>query len=270
MASIERLSFNQITADRWSLEEAVEGCLRHSIPSIALWRHKIQEIGLQASICRVKQAGLHVSSVCRGGMFAAVDASDRAKRLEDNFRAVDDAAALNADSLVLVVGPANGVPLADARSMVQDGVDKLAEYAKPRGVRLGLEPLHPMYAAERSVLLTLEQALELARRHEPSVVGVIVDVFHVWWDPKLYHLLAALGERIAGFHVSDWLVPLPDVLMGRGMMGDGVIEIRTIRKAIDAAGYSGPIEVEIFNQKIWDMPGDEILTRVVERFKQFV
>ena len=270
MASIERLSFNQITADRWSLQQAVEGCLRHGVPSIAIWRHKIQEAGLRASTSLVKQAGIHVSSVCRGGMFAAGSAAERAKRLEDNFRAVDEAAALAADSLVLVVGPANGVSLADARSMVQDGVDTLAEYAKPRGVRLGLEPLHPMYAADRSVLVTLEQALELAGRHEPSAVGVIVDVFHVWWDPKLYPLLQEAGNRILGFHVSDWPVPLPDLLMGRGMMGDGVIEIRQIREAVDAAGYSGPIEVEIFNQAIWDLPGDEILAKTVERFERYV
>ncbi len=270
MASIERLSFNQATGDRLSLRQAVEGCLRHRIQSIGLWRHKIQETGLEASVRMVKDAGIHVSSVCRGGMFAAVDAAERAKRMEDNFRAVDEAAALSADSLVLVVGPANGASLGDARRMVEDAVDRLAEYAQPRGVRLGLEPLHPMYAADRSVLLTLEQALELAARHKPDLVGVIVDVFHVWWDPKLYPLLAKAEGRIFGFHVSDWLVPLPDLLMGRGLMGDGIIEIRRIREAVDAAGYAGPIEVEIFNKAILEMPGDELLAKVVEHFQQYV
>ncbi|HEY4051127.1 MAG TPA: sugar phosphate isomerase/epimerase family protein [Acidobacteriaceae bacterium] len=270
MAAIERLSFNQITVDKWSLREAVEGCLRHGIPSIGIWRHKVQEAGLQASIRIVKDAGIHVSSLCRGGMFAAAGADERRKRMEDNFRAVEDAAALEADVLVLVVGPANGVRLAEARSMVRDGVQELAEYAKARGARLGLEPLHPMFAADRSVLSTLEQALELAAAHEASVVGLIVDVYHVWWDPKLYPLLAKAGNRIFGFHVSDWIVPLPDLLMGRGMMGDGVIEIKNIRETADAAGYSGPIEVEIFNRQIGEMPGDEVLATMVERFQQCV
>ncbi|HEV2272715.1 MAG TPA: sugar phosphate isomerase/epimerase family protein [Acidobacteriaceae bacterium] len=270
MASIQRLSFNQITANNWSLPQAVEGCVRLGVPSIALWRHKVHETGLRNSLQLVIDAGIHVSSLCRGGMFAAADAGERAQRMEDNFRAVDEAAELNADCLVLVVGAANGVTLENARSIVEDAVGTLADYAKPRGVRLALEPLHPMYAAERSVLVTLEQALELAARHEPARVGVIVDVFHVWWDPKLYQLLRSAGPRIFGFHVSDWLVPLPDLLMGRGMMGDGVIEIRKIREAVDAAGYSGPIEVEIFNQAIWDLPGSEILARVVERFEEFV
>ena len=270
MASIERLSFNQITGDRLSLRQAVEGCLRHGIPSIGLWRHKIQEAGLEASVRMVNEAGIHVSSVCRGGMFAAVSAAERALRMEDNFRAVDEAAALGADSLVLVVGPANGASLEDARKMVEEAVDRLAEYAQPQGVRLGLEPLHPMYAADRSVLLTLEHALQLAGRHHAGVVGVIVDVFHVWWDPKLFSLLTQAGGRIFGFHVSDWLAPLPDILMGRGLMGDGVIEIRRIREAVDAAGYRGPIEVEIFNKALLEMPGDELLAKVVERFEQYV
>lgn len=270
MAAIERLSFNQITVDKWSLREAVEGCLRHRIPSIGIWRHKLDEVGVEAAIRIVKDSGIHVSSLCRGGMFAAADEAERRKRMEDNFRAVDDAAALGADVLVLVVGPANGVRLSEARRMVRDAVQELASYAKPRGVRLGLEPLHPMFAADRSVLLTLEDALELASMHEPSVVGVIVDVYHVWWDPKLYPLLAKAGNRIFGFHVSDWIVPLPDILMGRGMMGDGVIEIRSIREAADAAGYSGPIEVEIFNRQIGEMPGDQVLAKMLERFLECV
>lgn len=270
MAPIERLSLNQITVNQWSLRQAVEGCARHGVQSIAVWRHKIDEEGLEAGVRLVRDAGLHVSSVCRGGMFSAPDPVDRRKRMEDNFRAVDAAAAFAADTLVLVVGPANGVKLDEARNIVRDAVSELVEYARPRGVRLGLEPLHPMFAADRSVLLTLEQAYELAQMHESTEVGIIVDVYHIWWDPKLYPLLAKIENRIFGFHVSDWLTPLPDVLVGRGMMGDGVIEIRRIREAVDAAGYQGSIEVEIFNQKIWDAPGDEVLDLMVERFQALV
>lgn len=266
MAAKERLSLNQTTTERWSLREAVDGCVRHGIPSISIWRHKLQEVGLSETARMVKEAGLHVSSVCRGGGFPAPTAAERKARLEDNYRAVDEAAELSADSLVIVVGPPNGTALADARNMAEDGVAALAPYAKQRRVRLGLEPLHPMFAANRCVLNTLQQAIELAQKHDPDTVGIIVDAYHVWWDPQLYCMLARAGKRIFGFHVSDWIFPLPDLVLGRGMMGDGVIDIAEIRKAVDAAGYAGPIEVEILNQKIWDMPGDELLPLMIERF----
>ena len=270
MAELARLSLNQITTERWSLPEAVEGCVRHGIPSIALWRHKISETGLKQSARLVRDAGLHVSSVCRGGMFPASTAVERLKKLEDNYRAVEEAAALQADSLVLVVGASRHVALADARKMVVDGLAALVPHARQHGVRLALEPLHPMYAAERSVLNTLEQALRMAAAHGAEEVGVIVDVFHLWWDPQVLEQIANARGRICGFHVSDWLVPLPDMLMGRGMMGDGVIDNRMLREAVDRAGYSGPIEVEIFNQTIWDTAGDDVLALMVKRFVSLV
>jgi len=265
-----RLSFNQITTNRWSVAEAADGCARHGVRSIALWRHKIEEAGLAASVRAVSDAGLHVSSVCRGGMFPAVTAEERRRRIEDNFRAADEAAALNADSLVMVVGGCDGIGIDEARKMVADGVAALVPHARERGVKIGLEPLHPMYAAERSVLVTIGQALELAGVYEPHEVGVILDTFHIWWDPQVETLIEQAAGRIFGFHVSDWLVPLPDVLMGRGMMGDGVIDNRKLRAMVEKAGYNGPIEVEIFNQAIWDRDPDEVLAQVIERFERFV
>jgi sugar phosphate isomerase/epimerase len=270
MADIARLSLNQATTQNWSVQEAVEGCVRHGIPSIALWRHKIAETGLQESARLVRDAGLHVSSVCRGGMFPAATAAERQAKIEDNFRAVDEAAELKADSLVLVVGACLGVSLPDARTMVADGLAALVPYARERGVRLGLEPLHPMYAGDRSVLNTIDQALRMASPYAANEVGVILDTFHIWWDPTVYEQIERSRGRIFGFHVCDWLVPLPDVLLGRGVMGDGVIDNRTLREAVDQAGYSGPIEVEIFNQQLWDSPGDEVLVRVIERFTSLV
>src|SRR5271155_3160312 len=254
MAEITRLSLNQITVSAWSVSQAVEGCVRHGIPSIALWRHKIEEAGLASCVRLVKDAGLHVSSVCRGGMFPSPTAAGRQKNLEDNYKAVDEAAALHADSLVLVVG--GGAPL--------------APYARQCGVKLGLEPLHPMYAAERSVLVTIGQALELASAFAPQEVGLVLDVFHIWWDPQVLSLIQQSRGRIYGFHVNDWLVPLPDLLLGRGMMGDGVIDNRMLRLAVDQAGYSGPIEVEIFNRVIWDSDPDDVLEQMIERFVAFV
>jgi sugar phosphate isomerase/epimerase len=270
MAEITRLSLNQITVSSWSVSQAVEGCVRHGIPSIALWRHKIEEAGLASCVRNVKDAGLHVSSVCRGGMFPGPTAAARQKNLEDNFRAVDEAAALRADSLVLVVGGGAEVGLVEARKMVADGVAALVPYAREHGVTLSLEPLHPMYAAERSVVNTIGQALEMASTFAANDVGLVLDVFHIWWDPQVLPSIAQCKGRIYGFHVNDWLVPLPDLLLGRGMMGDGVIDNRMLRHAVDQAGYQGPIEVEIFNRALWDTDPDEVLEQMVERFVAFV
>jgi sugar phosphate isomerase/epimerase len=203
-------------------------------------------------------------------MFPAASVEERRKRIEDNFRAVDEAAALTADVLVMVVGGASPVGIEAARLMVRDGISELVPYAKSAGVRVGLEPLHPMFAADRSVLTTIAEGLAIAQRYAPEEVGLILDVFHIWWDPCVMQQIAASAGRIRGFHVSDWLVPLPDILLGRGMMGDGAIDIRSLRDAVDRAGYVGPIEVEILNQTIWDESPDSVLDRIVETFERFV
>jgi sugar phosphate isomerase/epimerase len=270
MANKSRLSLNQKTIDRWRVAEAVDGCVRHGVGSIALWRNKIAEAGLDACVRLVNDAQLHVSSVCRGGMFPAGTRAERQKNIEDNLRAVDEAAALKADSLVLVVGGSERLGVEVARQMVVDGIAAVVPYARERGVRIGLEPLHPMYCAERAVLVTIGQALEMASAYDPSEVGVVLDTFHIWWDPHVAELIAQAAGRIYGFHVSDWLVPLPDMLLGRGLMGDGVIDNRKLRLLVEQAGYAGPIEVEIFNRALWDADPDEALAQVIERFEEFV
>ncbi|RXZ79903.1 sugar phosphate isomerase/epimerase [Paenibacillaceae bacterium] len=266
LTGFERLSLNQITTERWGVKEAADGCARAGLPGIALWRHKVAETGLSASKRIVQDAGLQVSSLCRGGMFPASTAAERQVRHDDNRRAVEEAAELGTDVLVLVCGPPCDRDIDAARTMVEEGIAELVPFAASHGVRLGIEPLHPMYAAERSVINTLAQANDIAERHSPQQVGVVVDVFHVWWDPDLYRQIERASGRILGFHVSDWIVPTPDLLMGRGMMGDGFIELRRIRRAVEAAGYSGQIEVEIFNQAIWDQPGDDVLEQIKARY----
>jgi sugar phosphate isomerase/epimerase len=213
----------------------------------------------------VRDAGLRVSSVCRGGMFPALTAAERAARIEDNRRAIDEAAAVGAEVLVLVCGAAPDRDIAGARAMVADGIASIATYADERGVRLGIEPLHPAFAAERSCITTLREARRLAERTGPAV-GVVVDVYHVWWDPERTAEIARLGSRIVGYHVNDWLVPAQNVLMNRGMMGDGVIELRRIRGEVECAGYQGLIEVEIFNEAIWGMPLEALVALTRERF----
>jgi sugar phosphate isomerase/epimerase len=270
MADLRRLSFNQITVNSWTLTEALDGCVRYGIPAIGLWRDKVDAMGLSAAAKRVKESGVAVSSLCRGGAFPATTREERRKRIEDNLRAIDEAAALGTPLLVLVCGALAGRDLEGSRSMVVDGISAIETHARERGIMLGIEPLHPMYAADRSVIVNLKQAREIAARFPPESVGVVIDVFHVWHDPDLYQEIEQLQGRILGLHVSDWPVPLPGILMGRTMMGDGVIELERIRSAVDRAGYAGPIEVEIFNQKIWDQPGDQVLDLMKRRFLECV
>ena len=263
---ISRLSVNQITAERATLKEVVDACARHGVPYVAVWRHRLAEVGVKAAASLLRDAGVRVSSVCRGGMFPAGTREERTARIEENRRAVDEAAALGAEALVLVCGAAPDKDIAAARRMVANGIAELVPYARERGVRLGIEPMHPGFAAERSCITTLREARRLAERFDLSTVGVVADVYHIWWDPELYDQLARAAGMLVGFHVSDWLVPVHDVLMNRGMMGDGVIELCRIRAAVERAGYAGPIEVEIFNQAVWDTPLESLLPLLKERY----
>lgn len=267
---LNRISLNQITTEQWNLREAVSGCEREQIPWISLWRHKIDEIGLAESKRLINDANLKISSLCRGGMFPAATKEQRMKNLNDNKRAVETAAELGTDVLVLVCGPAPDKNIDLSRQWVEEGIEQLVPFAESHGVKLGIEPLHPMYAADRSVVVTLGQANKMAEKFTAEQVGVVVDVFHVWWDPELYEQIARAKGRILGFHVSDWNVPITDTFKARKMMGDGVIELRRMRKAVEEAGYHGPIEVEIMNQDLWDMAGDDVLTLMKDRFVKHV
>jgi sugar phosphate isomerase/epimerase len=267
---LSRLSLNQRTTSNWGVQEAVEGCVRADIPWIGLWRDKVAETGLEMSARIAREAGLRVSSLCRGGMFPAETAAERRARLDDNRRAVEGAATLGTAVLVLVCGPSPNRDLEAARGMVEEGIDLLAPYAAELGVKLGIEPFHPALMSERSVIVTLTQALDIAERFDLDQVGVVIDVYHVFWDPDLFSQIARASGRILGFHVNDWVVPTHDPLLERGMMGDGVIELRRIRAAVDDAGYAGPIEVEIFNPEIWNQPGDKILATMKERYAALV
>jgi sugar phosphate isomerase/epimerase len=261
----ERLSLNQITVDQWTLPEVVEGCARAGIGTIAPWREPVAAAGLEAAARLIADAGLRVSSLCRGGFFPAASERERRRADDDNRRAVDEAAALGTDVLVLVCGPPIRRDLAGARSEIAAGIERLAPYAAEHGVRLGIEPLHPMMIGERSAIVTLGEALDIALRFDADV-GVVVDAYHVWWDPALERELERAAGRIVGFHVSDWLVPTPDLLQGRGMMGDGIIDLRRLRGLVERAGYDGPIEVEVINRDLWLLPGDELVALVRERF----
>nr|WP_205745890.1 sugar phosphate isomerase/epimerase family protein [Egibacter rhizosphaerae] len=270
---LARLSLNQKTTQRWSVPEAVEGCVQRGIPAIGLWREHVAATGVEASARAVREAGLRVSSLCRGGFLTADDDTARREALDDNRRAIEEAATLGAECLVLVVGglPKGSRDLDGARERVRASLEVLAPAAADHGVRLALEPLHPMYCADRAVLSTLGQALDFAEPYPPDVVGVAVDTFHIWWDPDVRAQILRAGPRIATFQVCDWLTPLPcDVLMGRGMMGDGHIDFAPLRDAVAAAGYTGDIEVEIFNDDVWDADPHAVLDTTARRYVERV
>ncbi|TSB47263.1 sugar phosphate isomerase/epimerase family protein [Alkalicoccobacillus porphyridii] len=269
-AELSRLSLNQITTENWSLSEAIDGCERNEVPWISIWRHKLAEYGMKETVTHLKNSGIKVSSLCRGGMFPASTQEERNIRIEDNKRAIEEAAELNTDTLVLVCGPSPDKDITQARKWVQEGIEAIIPYAEQHGIKLGIEPLHPMYAADRSVINTLGQANSLVKYYQSEQVGVVIDAFHVWWDPQLAQDIETARGSILGFHVSDWKVPIYDMFKGRSMMGDGVIDLHGMRKQVEAAGYAGPIEVEIMNQELWDRPGDEVLQLMKERYLEHV
>jgi sugar phosphate isomerase/epimerase len=264
-----RLSLNQATTKAWTLPEAVDGCVRAGIGAIGLWRDRVAQTGLASSVALIRRAGLHVSSLCRGGFFTAAGPEQRAAAIADSLAALEECAALEADVLVLVCGglPPGSRDLPYARELVRDAIGALVEPARRLGVRLGIEPLHPMFCADRCVVSTLGQALDLAEPFPSATVGVVVDSYHVWWDPELAAQLVRAGDRIAAFQVCDWVVPLPaDMLLGRRHLGDGSIDFRRLAGLVSAAGYRGWVEVEIFNEEVWATPGDETVRTVVSRF----
>ncbi|MEU0353703.1 sugar phosphate isomerase/epimerase family protein [Streptomyces cyaneofuscatus] len=270
-ADLARLSLNQETIKQWSLPELAEGCVKAGIGQVGLWRAPVQTYGVERTARLLSDAGLTVTSLCRGGFLTALDPADRAAALDDNRRAIDEAAALSTDTLVLVSGglPPGSRDLYGARERVGDALAELAPYAAGRGVRLAIEPLHPMFASDRCVVSTLAQALDLAERFPAEQVGVVVDTYHVWWDDRAPEQIARAGAggRIHSFQLADWITPLPaGVLLGRGQLGDGTVDFRAWRTEVEAAGFDGPIEVEIFNEALWARDGSEVLVEVAERF----
>ncbi|MFE2507753.1 sugar phosphate isomerase/epimerase family protein [Streptomyces naganishii] len=271
MSDLARLSINQMTVRQLSLPELARACVELGVPCVGLWREPVQEYGVDAAAGLVRDAGLRVSTLCRGGFLTATDPGAREAALADNRRAVDEAAALGTGTLVLVSGglPAGSRDLRGARERVADALAELGPYAEGMGVRLAIEPLHPMYAADRCVVSTLAQALDLAERFPARQVGVAVDTYHVWWDDTAPARIARAGAagRLHAFQLADWTTPLPaGVLNGRGQLGDGAIDMREWKGHMDAAGYTGPIEVELFSEELWAMDGREALARTAERF----
>ena len=266
-----RLSLNTATVKaQWTLAQAIEGCARHGIRGIAPWRDKLAEMGLKEAAKAIRAHGLTVTGLCRGGFFTAKD------WLDDNRRAIEEAHELGAQCLVLVVGglPEGSKDLGMARERVKESISLMLPEARKAGIPLAIEPLHPMQAAERACVNTLEQALDICDalgddgRSAHCALGVALDVYHVWWDPKLEQQIKRAGRRILAYHICDWLVPTRDLLNDRGMMGDGVIDLPRIRGWVEAAGYAGFHEVEIFSERDWwQRDPDEVLRACKDRHR---
>jgi sugar phosphate isomerase/epimerase len=279
----EALSINTATVRKQAkLDEIVEACARREIRLICPWRDQVQAVGLERIAKQIQATGIKLSGYCRGGFFPAADDAGLEAALEDNRRAVDEAVTLGSPCLVLVVGALPGALIGKvaytdiglARTQVFDGIAATLEYATQARMPLAIEPLHPMQAAERACVNTLEQALDICDAldtRRTGALGVAVDVYHVWWDPKLAAQIARAGrDRLLAYHVCDWLLPTKDLLNDRGMMGDGIIELKKIRGFMEGAGYAGAAEVEIFSEHWWARPLDEVIATCIERHRTVV
>jgi sugar phosphate isomerase/epimerase len=277
------LSLNTATVRKQGdLTQIIDACARHGIRAIDPWRDQVAAVGLDRAARAVRDAGLDLSGYCRGGMFSS-DAGRRGEVRDDNRRCVDEAKALGAPCIVLVVG---GLPqysrpgsvvskdIAAARAQVDDGIAEMLDYAKQANMPLAIEPLHPAYAADRACVNTTKQALDICDRLDQArsgALGVALDVYHIWWDPEVLAQIERAGrDRLLAFHVCDWMVPTRDILNDRGMMGDGVIDIKSLRAAVEAQGFAGYSEIEIFSNDWWTKSMDEVLRTCIERHRTVV
>jgi sugar phosphate isomerase/epimerase len=263
---LSHCSINTITVRSLGLRALIDEALARGVPAIAPWRDLLATVGTDEAARMIHGSGLRVTSLCRGGLFTAPDEAGRRAAIEDNLRAIDEAHAIGADCLVLVCGPLVGKDLAGSRAMVRDGIEAILPYATDARMPLGIEPLHPMMVADRSVITTLCEALDLADRIGSPTVGVVVDAYNVWWDPHLEAQVHRASGRILGFQISDWVVPITGQLESRGMMGDGCIDLPAVARSVRAAGYDGPVEIEILSDRWWSQPPGQVLDLALARF----
>lgn len=268
---LDQISFNQATAETSDTIDVLTACQRAGIGQVSLWRHKYDGSASRTQHL-VHEHGLRVSSLCRGGFFTGTRTPQQA--LDDNQAAIEEAATLHAPTLVLVCGPLTEGNLHDAEQRILDGIQQLLPAAHAAGVKLAVEPFHPMFMAERSAIVTLAQANRLVEEIDDPAVGIALDTYHVWWDPQLFAGLSQAAGRILAVHVADWLVPTPDLPLGRGLPGDGVIPLAQILGAIDTidepAGFAGPVEVEVLNSDVWAVPVLDLVGDVRSRMDQLL
>jgi sugar phosphate isomerase/epimerase len=273
MASdLKTCAIHTMTNKPWSLAECCANYARAGVGGISVWRNVIEAIGVAEASRIVRSSGLKVPALVRGGFFPAIDATRRQAAIDDNKRCIDEAAAIGAEMVVLVVGAVVGMPLADARKQVAEGIGRCVDYAASNNVKLAIEPLHPMYAADRSCINRMTEARLVCEQLQSKWVGIACDVYHVWWDPDLKDEIAIAGKQgtLFGFHVCDWRPNTRDLLNDRGLMGEGAIDIKTIRSWVEATGFKGLNEVEIFSTERWSLDQHEYLKQITQAYVEHV
>ena len=271
MQDLSRLAVHTITTKPWPIEKAIERYARAGIGGISVWQDALAGRNIPAVRRRIREAGLSVASYVRGGFFPHPDPAERRKAIEQNKTLIREAGALGAPHVVYVCGAHPALPLAQSRSYIQEAFEALVPTADGEGVQMGIEPLHPMYAGDRSAVVSLTQANDMAEAIDSDRVGVVLDVYHVWWDDRLYNEIARCAEsgNLCGFHVCDWRIPTRDMLNDREIMGNGCIDVKRIRQAVDEAGFTGFIEAEIFSNEYWGRDQDVYLQEIVDAYKRF-
>jgi sugar phosphate isomerase/epimerase len=270
ITDLSRLCIHTITTKPWKIEEAAKNFSASGVSAITVWRDTLEGRKIRQTGQMLKDAGLEVVSLCRGGFFPNIEKGKRALAIADNRKAIDEAAELGAPTVVLVCGAEPRQSLYDSRKQIQEGIESLLPHAAQAGVKLAIEPLHPMYADTRSAINTLGQANDMAEALDSPWVGIAVDVYHLWWDPALEQEIKRCGQHgnLLAFHVCDWNVPTVDVLNDRGLMGEGCIPVPTIRKWVEEAGFDGFNEVEIFSHKFWKEDQSEFLKKIIKAYRE--
>ncbi len=269
--NLSKLCIHTITTKPWQLEVAVEKYAKAGVKGITVWRDALEGRDIYKSGRIIRSAGLEVVSLCRGGFFPSASAEKRQLAIDDNLKAIDEAAAIGAPLVVLVCGAEPAQPLEKSRSQIKEGIAKVLPQAQKCGVKLAIEPLHPMYADDRSAVNTIKQANDMAEEINSEYVGVAVDVYHLWWDPDLEKEIYRCGEngKLFAFHVCDWKTPTTDLLLDRGLMGEGCINVPQIREWVEKTGFNGFNEVEIFSNKYWGMGQDEFLNKIIQAYLKY-
>jgi len=270
LTDFSRLCVHTITTRPWSIEEATDAYAAAGVRGVTVWRQWLEGRDIGKVGRSLSAAGIEIVSLCRGGFFPAADAAGRRRAIDDNLRAVDEAQALGAPLIVLVCGAVPGQPLGESRRQIADGIAAVLDRAGEAKIWLGIEPLHPMYADNRSAVNTLRQANDLCDQLNSPLVGAVVDVYHVWWDPDLESQIRRCGqaERIFAFHASDWRTPTEDLLNDRGLMGEGCIDVRQIRGWVEESGFDGFVEVEIFSNRYWATDQNEFLEKIKDAYSK--
>ena len=270
LTDLSQLCIHTITTRPWSIEEAAKNYSAEGVKGITVWRDAMANRDIKQTGQLLRDHGLEIVSLCRGGFFPNKEKEKRKLAIEDNLKAIEEASELGTQLIVLVCGADPAQSLEDSRKQIEEGIQTILPQAKAAGVKLAIEPLHPMYADTRSAINTLAQANDMAEQINSPYVGVAVDVYHLWWDPNLEQEIKRCGDndQLLAFHICDWNSPTVDILLDRGLMGDGCIPVNKIRSWVEATGFDGFFEVEIFSNKYWQQDQSQFLKKIIKAYKE--